>query len=1086
MATSYNSDTQYTRKLDDIRGIDITSPDTEVEPYRLAYAQNVYRNYNTGMGTAIETVPGYRCILSAPEQSAAINGIWTLTIDGVRKVLVHRGTDLLMFDYAERDNLTDGKITVIPGLAAHRSSTFVLAGNIYILDGTHYYKLQGNSLIDVTSTAYLPVTYINGEMYEQRNMLIDRTVNRDTQPAEANWHAFFMLDEVSPSDKSKFRIERFRTGYSADIAVVPHGWVDGGAFSGNTDIKQAVILGSISTGAFAQCTALEEVYTSRTLGGSEFEGCISLKTVKLRGVGIASPLPDSPVETVYLGTSGNLTVTDDTESLGVTPVFPRAVRRNLTAYIDRQTYDRTEAATLAEAYKVGHVTLNGVEIVSNTAVPIMGASTEVPPDGYIFPDGTDAEGVPCSYDTDDYQVLIPGKGRRPLSFAGAGNTLVTEDEGSESLLYVGDYIVYDSSEYSDASSVTIKVGAIDDNYYELKETTYAPDTTISIITNTPTPEIFDADPDAEGVDRTDYTIREIVCYDPAESVERVMIDDRPADCWGVVWHTIDGKRYVDRVLMTNNPNFDGKDTDVTFNCYPSELQTSSNYLDFSTGNPDYHGTTIDAICQCTLCAVFDGRVFFAGNPALPNTLFWCSRDLDAVARADYFGQLNYTNDGGGEHPIVALLSTASMLLALKEDNQIEPTVYYHSGVDTGNDVIPRIYPSEAGVAGVGCTGAATIFLDDAVFLSPRGLEAVGKQQVNLERSLTHRSTYVDGGLTREDLRAAILARWQGYLAIFVPSGNVYLADSRLLSQDNTGAVGYEWWRLEGVGHYRGQTRDYRQSTGDFLMYGSGADPVWFSRSDCRAKYDMDYIPVVMGTEERYYKPSEVYPTRLYVEDGAPEVYYADDEHREPINAYIAIDNGAAVLVEPAERYSGGTFAPVTAAANVDATLLFGTSSGAVFVVNDDKQGVPYAGDYPAEGAIHPHWYTFDGRTIHSVAVTCYDTAGYPGLAKKTVKKSYVLYAKRFANSRISIRVRTNRSEMWRDVGDVSAADYRPGVTDFANAALQLSDEYIVTVREKEKKWAVKQLMFDSGERHMCPIGIYHCSYRFRLAGRVKS
>lgn len=1082
MATSYNSETQYTRLVGGFRGIDMTSPDTEVETYRFAYAKNVYRDYGSGAGTAIETVPGYRCILPPPAADAEIYGIWSTTLGGARHVLVHRGTELLKFLHSDRDNLTADKITVIPGLAAHRSSGFVFAGSFYLLDGAHYYKLTDDTLTDMLGEAYLPVTYVNGEMYEQRNMLIDKTVNRDTQPTEAKYEAFYRLSDTS-SGLNRL-LHGFRDGYSGSVVVVPDKInnvsinPNTAKFDGNADIKKAVLI-SGGGGSFADCTALEEIYICASGGGGTFTGCTALKTVKIAAGVTSIRNVDAAVDVVYLG---------DGEHLGSdTPTFTGSLRKNITAYSAlsaseiNSSWGASWASALAEMYHVGHVTLDGESKATNLEPGSQTVAT-APPDGYVFPD-TSAEGEYVDYSGHEYTVVVGGV-QCPLSYAG-GAQLYTPDTTVSADVYVDGLRLYDNSEYGDASGVTINVVKIGNEYYEATNGSFTPDTTISVISETPTPEIFDVDPDTQ---KKDQTFREVVCYDPAESVDSVNIDGDPAEYWGVIWHTIDGKRYVDRVIMSDNPNISGKDTDVTLNCWPSEFKSSAavgGNQPFLSGNPDYNGTAQDAICKCTLAAAFDGRMFLTGNPALPNTIFWCSRDLNAAANPAYFGQLNYVNDGAGTNPVVALLSMASMLMVLKGDDRDEPTIYYHSGVDTGNNVIPRIYPSEAGVAGVGCTGAAINFFDDATFVSGRGIEAVGKQQVNLERTLAHRSSYVDGVLTHEALERAVTAIWQGYLALFTPSGNVYLADSRQASEDSTGAVGYEFYRLEGVGHYRGQTQDYMQTTGDFVMY-NGTAQTWFSAAECYAQYDGGRIPVRMGSGERYFGATEVYTTYLYPAQTGVDVYYADSTHSEPIRAFIAFADGEAVLVEPAQKYSGGTFYPVTAAASVENVLYFGAADGAVLVCNDDKRGQSYGGDWPGENNIHSHWYTFDGRTIDSAVVTSYDTAGYPGIAKKTVKKSFVMYSKNIGNSRITVKVRTNRSSTWKNVGDISSAEYRPGVTDFANAALQLSEEHIGTVKEKEKKWAVKQLLLESGGRHMCPIGIYHFSYRFTLKGRIKA
>jgi hypothetical protein len=102
-----------------------------------------------------------------------------------------------------------------------------------------------------------------------------------------------------------------------------------------------------------------------------------------------------------------------------------------------------------------------------------------------------------------------------------------------------------------------------------------------------------------------------------------------------------------------------------------------------------------------------------------------------------------------------------------------------------------------------------------------------------------------------------------------------------------------------------------------------------------------------------------------------------------------------------------------------------------------------------------------------------------------VKKSLVLHAKTFPGSRVEVKVRTNRNDEWRQVGVISTATYDFYSLDYASSPLQLTDETLSTIREKEKKWALKQLYFGS-LGFKSPWGIYSAGYRFTVTGRIKS
>ena len=213
----------------------------------------------------------------------------------------------------------------------------------------------------------------------------------------------------------------------------------------------------------------------------------------------------------------------------------------------------------------------------------------------------------------------------------------------------------------------------------------------------------------------------------------------------------------------------------------------------------------DAIAKellgCTLCAIFDNRVFFSGNPDFPNRV-WFSMLNDP----QFFGTDNWVDDGIGNARVTGMIPVANALAVLKENAMHEGAVYYHSpSIVEGDDVYPKLYTSEQGLAGIGCLGACTNYLDDPVFVSARGLEAIGQLSVRYERAILHRSTLVDAYLTRENLKNAFICEWNRYLLLFV-DGKMYMADSRQKYSDGD-TVQYEWYYCEGIGVYEGQKMD---------------------------------------------------------------------------------------------------------------------------------------------------------------------------------------------------------------------------------------------------------------------------------------
>ena len=52
--------TQYTRSYGDLRGVDLSSDPAQVNMARPSYLVNMYRDYESEHGAAIETIPGFR------------------------------------------------------------------------------------------------------------------------------------------------------------------------------------------------------------------------------------------------------------------------------------------------------------------------------------------------------------------------------------------------------------------------------------------------------------------------------------------------------------------------------------------------------------------------------------------------------------------------------------------------------------------------------------------------------------------------------------------------------------------------------------------------------------------------------------------------------------------------------------------------------------------------------------------------------------------------------------------------------------------------------------------------------------------
>lgn len=518
---------------------------------------------------------------------------------------------------------------------------------------------------------------------------------------------------------------------------------------------------------------------------------------------------------------------------------------------------------------------------------------------------------------------------------------------------------------------------------------------------------------------------------------------------------------------------------VTFKKAPARSETVEGYPEYYAGVEitaekgvypaiEGEGETTGAefrsmIEEATIATVFDNRVFFSGVPSKPNFIFWSS-----LKNPSYIGILNYQQDGVGTSPITAMITVANTLLVLKGDTEDGGAVFYHTPVESGIDVMAKSYPSEEGLAGIGCLGAACNFLDDPVFISRLGLEGVGKLNLSYERSKEHRSSLIDAKLVNlKDLASAKLCEWSGYLVLLV-DGKIFLADSRQQYADQTGVMQYEWYYLEDVGVFEGQYKryEYLREFPRVLMDGDNrrAVTVPYEGRDYTAELLSDVILDVELTE---------------VGEGVDKVVTETTVNGITFEIVAAMYelNGSyhACLCSTDDEMIGGTFRPATVIKTIDENLYFGTENGVLCSFNFDMRG--------SDGAIPATYYTFDGRTIYSGCAFKMDNCGIPHMTKTTVKKSTVVKVKSFMRTAAKVRVRTNKNP-FNEIARINGTRFSFEDMDFSDFSFVSDEDTLFAVREKEKKWVEKQYYVYSDE-YKKPFALYYLAYKYFVAGKYK-
>ena len=471
------------------------------------------------------------------------------------------------------------------------------------------------------------------------------------------------------------------------------------------------------------------------------------------------------------------------------------------------------------------------------------------------------------------------------------------------------------------------------------------------------------------------------------------------------------------------------------------------------------GAPFEAISKCTSAEVHGETVFLTGNPSLPNTVFYSTKDMRGSVNPLYFGVYSFIEDGIGNTPNAAMISADDTLIVLKSEANHGSSIYYHTKSGTGGDGYSEGYSSGS----IGRVRAVSNFLDDPVILTDKGLFGVDIDNVNLERSVCHRSSNVDAMLQKTGTENARLAEWRGYLCVLV-NGEIYLADSRKTFTHKNGDREYEWFRLTDIGVYDGQTPVYHTLT----------EP----RTDKYSYVVWEGYYHKLGYTE---KERPVGPNDLLVSTHArPSPPY---DRTYPF-IITTDENGekTAIVCDTDGEMAGGEFSPACELCCVGELLFFGCENGAICCFNNDKRND--GSDETCEaGEIPRKYYTHNGRRYVSGFATASDVCGLGGYTKSTVAGSCAIRMKASSAGVASVSVCTDRCGT-HELGEVNASVFNLSDTDFSVFSFATHEGVAVRLPEREKRWNEKQYKIYSNE-FMRPFGVYEISYDYTVAGRIK-
>lgn len=474
------------------------------------------------------------------------------------------------------------------------------------------------------------------------------------------------------------------------------------------------------------------------------------------------------------------------------------------------------------------------------------------------------------------------------------------------------------------------------------------------------------------------------------------------------------------------------------------------------------GEFCSIITKCTIATVFDNRLFLSGNPEFPTHIFWSGLNGEtSYPDPSFFGIANNDIEGVTDSPVVAMVPVADQLMVLKKENASEGSVIFHTPTIGEDNVMPKKYPSTQGLAGRGCLGAACNFLDDPVFVSRYGLEAMGSYtNAKYERSIEHRSSLVDAKLLSCDLSKAELIEYEGYLLLLV-EGKIFMADSRQTFTHATGVMQYEWYYLEDIGVWEGQKEEYLYA----MLPGENPNELLLTEATAwRDEFGIERNLIGSTVEgEIYYDESGGYHyTKLR---------YYDENGKEN----LLTGNVRRYYVEASGAMTGGSFVPAERLYVIGSDLYFSAGKHLCKFYFDKRD--------KESGIIPIEYYNFDERRIFSGCATKMDNCGIPHLTKNTVKRSTVIKTRTYTHSNAKIKVRTNR-QSFKQVGRIISGHEVFEGLDFADFTFSPEGNTLFSINEKEKKWVEKQHFIYSDE-YCRPFALYYLVYRYNVAGRYK-
>jgi hypothetical protein len=294
-------ETEYSVLYRAVGGVDFNSENNPDKSGRFSYLENMYRDYEGDGGAMLESVVGFRQITRA-EQRAPVHAIFSYTDNEKNEQIVFQAGDALYkFPLKERDSSEYRISSPIAYIEPHRASAFSFENSLYVIDGCDITVIDGDgyttSLTKEPELIYEPTCYVNGEEYEQKNLLtnnfyeIYRIGNCDTLATESlGLHYEIISEEEKTCAVTGAEFETWKPIYipaytkigTESYKVIK---VARAAFNNEEKITALVIANGISTiekNAFRNCANLKSALLPESIeeiGDGAFSACNQLTSL---------------------------------------------------------------------------------------------------------------------------------------------------------------------------------------------------------------------------------------------------------------------------------------------------------------------------------------------------------------------------------------------------------------------------------------------------------------------------------------------------------------------------------------------------------------------------------------------------------------------------------------------------------------------------------------------------------------------------------------------------------------------------------------------------------------------------------------